>query len=59
MAAPVNLNRLRKARARAEKQARAEQNVVKYGRSKTEKTQEAARRDKSARDLDGARRQDR
>lgn len=57
MAAPVNLNRARKERARAEKKARANENAVKYGRTKPEKDLEAARRDKAARDLDGTRRE--
>lgn len=37
MGKPVNLNRYRKEKARAEKKARADQNAVKYGRSKAEK----------------------
>ena len=37
MSQPVNLNRFRKAKARAEKSARATQNAVKFGRSKAEK----------------------
>ncbi|MFK7940305.1 MAG: DUF4169 family protein [Roseovarius sp.] len=41
MAQPVNLNRFRKSKARAEKQARADENAVKFGRSKTQKQAEA------------------
>ncbi|MBL6637544.1 MAG: DUF4169 family protein [Planktomarina sp.] len=37
MSQPVNLNRFRKAKARAEKSARATQNAVKFGQSKAEK----------------------
>jgi len=37
MSQPINLNRFRKAKARAEKSARATQNAVKFGRSKAEK----------------------
>ena len=37
MSAPVNLNRFRKAKARAEKSARAVENSVKFGRSKAQK----------------------
>ena len=37
MSAPVNLNRLRKAKARAEKSTRAVENSVKFGRSKAQK----------------------
>ncbi|PRZ47187.1 DUF4169 family protein [Tritonibacter scottomollicae] len=42
MGKPVNLNRFRKQKARAEKKARADQNVVKYGRTKTEKARDKA-----------------
>ena len=38
MPRPVNLNRARKQKARAEKQARATENSVKFGISKVEKT---------------------
>ena len=37
MAEIVNLNKLRKARARAEDDSRAEANRIKYGRTKAEK----------------------
>ena len=37
MSAPVNLNRCRKAKARAEKSTRAVENSVKFGRSKAQK----------------------
>jgi len=37
MSAPVNLNRFRKAKARAEKTTRAVENSVKFGRSKAQK----------------------
>ncbi|WP_164658913.1 DUF4169 family protein [Tropicibacter sp. Alg240-R139] len=53
MAQPVNLNRFRKDKARAEKKARADQNAVKFGRPKSEKELDRARTDKAARDLDG------
>ncbi|MEQ9258086.1 MAG: DUF4169 family protein [Roseovarius sp.] len=53
---PVNLNRVRKEKARAEKRARADENAAKFGRSKAEKAREAARAEKAARDLDGHRR---
>ncbi|MCG7623345.1 DUF4169 family protein [Epibacterium sp. Ofav1-8] len=42
MAKPVNLNRFRKEKARAEKKARADQNAVKFGRSKAEKARDKA-----------------
>ena len=53
MAEPVNLNRVRKEKARAAKKARANRNAVKFGRSKAEKDLEQARTDKTTRDLDG------
>ena len=57
MSQPINLNRFRKDKARAEKRARADANAVKHGRTKAEKTAEAAREAKAKRDLDGHRRE--
>jgi len=37
MSKPVNLNRFRKEKARAEKRARADENAVKHGRTKAQK----------------------
>lgn len=54
----VNLNKFRKAKARVEKRAQADENAVKFGRSKAEKSLDQARADKVARDLDGKRRED-
>ncbi|MEP0153187.1 DUF4169 family protein [Pseudophaeobacter sp.] len=53
MGKPVNLNRYRKTQARAEDKARADQNAVKFGRSKLEKSLDEARAAKAKRDLDG------
>lgn len=53
MSKPVNLNRFRKEKARADKKARADENAVKFGRRKSEKELDQARADKAARDLDG------
>jgi hypothetical protein len=55
---PISLSRHRKARARAEKQARADANVVKFGRSKAERAADAARAAQDERRLDGHRRDD-
>ncbi len=52
MGKPVNLNRYRKEKARAEKKARADQNAVAFGRSKAEKQVVKLRKDKQNRDLD-------
>ena len=42
MSAPVNLNKVRKGRARAEKKQRADRNAIAYGRTKAEKENEKA-----------------
>ena len=47
MSEPVNLNRYRKAKTRAEKKARADENAVKFGRTKAQKSIEKARADKA------------
>ncbi len=52
MTTPVNLNRARKDKARAEKSARAAQNAVKFGRTKAQKQLEQAQKDSAARLLD-------
>lgn len=39
--APINLNKVRKARARADKRHQAEENAVKFGRSKIQRDREA------------------
>ena len=43
MPEPVNLNRYRKARARADRKAQADENAVKFGRTKAEKDLDSAR----------------
>lgn len=50
---PINLNRVRKERARAEKRANADANAVKHGRSKAERARDAADAAQAARRLDG------
>ena len=47
MAEPVNLNRYRKAKARADQKARADENVARFGRTKAEKELEKSRADKA------------
>ncbi len=49
---PINLNRARKARARAEARWRADANAVKFGRSKAERLLAAAQNEKAHRMLD-------
>ena len=53
MAEIINLRVVRKAKEKATARAQADANAVKFGRRKAEKTLEAARIEKSARDLDG------
>ena len=53
MTTPINLNKARKARARTDKRREADRNAVKFGRGKSDKALDAARREKAARDLDG------
>ncbi len=52
MGKPVNLNRYRKEKVRAEKKARADQNAVAFGRNKAEKQVVKLQKDKQNRDLD-------
>ena len=53
---PVNLNRVRKDKARAAKKARAEENSLKFGRSKAEISLDQARKSRAAQILDAHRR---
>lgn len=50
--APINLNRVRKTRARDDKKRLAEANVLKHGRSKAERDSDAARKSQSEKRLD-------
>ncbi|WP_299420533.1 DUF4169 family protein [uncultured Shimia sp.] len=49
----VNLNKFRKAKARATKQMQADENAVKFGRTKAQKKLESSQADKARQDLDG------
>ena len=53
MSAPINLNNARKARARADRKARATENVVRFGRTKAEKQAEKVATDRASMALDG------
>ena len=48
MAEIVNLNKLRKAKARAEDNSRSQANRVKYGRTKAEKENDRRAKERSA-----------
>ena len=52
MAEPINLNRVRKEKSRAETKAQADANAVKFGRTKAQRLLETAREDLAARRLD-------
>ena len=52
MSKPVNLNWVRKDKARAEAKARADQNAVTFGRTKAEKELDKARAAQAAARLD-------
>ncbi len=52
---PVNLNKARKARERVKERAQADENAVKFGRTKTEKARDQAVADLAARRLDAHR----
>jgi hypothetical protein len=58
MAEPINLNRARKAKARAADQATATANRVKFGRTRAEKIQAKIEAERLARMLDQTRRED-
>jgi hypothetical protein len=49
---PVNLNRYRKEKAKADAKTRAEANAVKHGRTKAERLLDAARTEKAKAMLD-------
>lgn len=53
MSTPVNLNRYRKQKARADKRREGDANAARHGLSKADKTLAKARVDKAKRDLDG------
>lgn len=56
MADIINLNQARKQRARAEKSAKAEENRVRFGRTKAAKAADGAERTKIDRVLDDSKR---
>ena len=56
MGKPVNLNRFKKQKARAEKTARADQNSALFGLSKAEQDLAKSREKRAGQKLDGAKR---
>ena len=53
---PVNLNRVRKQKARAKDKARADENAARFGRTKAQKALEQAQTEKARATLDQHRR---
>jgi hypothetical protein len=58
MAEIINLRAVRKQKARTEKEAAAEANRLKFGRSKAEKQKSAAEKAKADKHIDGHKRED-
>ncbi len=58
MADIVNLNQFRKQKSRLHKKTQADENAVKFGKSKAEKNAEKAERDQKAQRLDQHKRDD-
>ena len=58
MAAPINLKKARKAKARAEKRVKGDANAAKFGRTKAERQEDADRTVRTKRFLDQHRRDD-
>jgi hypothetical protein len=54
----INLNKVRKARERADREREAHENRLKYGQSKGERTLADSQQRKTQAELDGARRDD-
>ena len=57
MVEPINLNKARKAKARAAETAQAAENRVRFGRSKAEKTGSKLEAERARRALDQARKE--
>ncbi|HMB12854.1 MAG TPA: DUF4169 family protein [Roseovarius sp.] len=55
---PVNLNRVRKQKARAATKARADENSARFGRTKAQRSLEETEAEKARRILDQHRRED-
>ncbi len=58
MAEPINLNKARKAKARIDKEKRAAENRVKYGRTKAQKSADLQAKKTLTKTVDGAKRED-
>jgi hypothetical protein len=58
MAEIVNLSRMRKTKARAEDESRAQANRIKYGRTKAQKENDRRAEERNARQHQGKKRED-
>ncbi|MEM1065849.1 MAG: DUF4169 family protein [Pseudomonadota bacterium] len=58
MSTPINLRTARKAAAKRKRQAKADENAARFGRTKAQKAAETAAAARSARTLDQHRRED-
>ena len=58
MVEPINLNKFRKAKARADREQQAQENRVKYGRTKAEKARDKLQAKKQQDAVDQAKRED-
>jgi hypothetical protein len=58
MSEPINFNKARKARAKADAQAKAAENRVKFGRGKSEKLVSKLEAERARRALDQTKRED-
>lgn len=58
LADPINLNKFRKAKARADKEQRATENRIKFGRTKAEKARDKLQSEHAKRQLDQTERDD-
>ena len=50
--APINLNKVRKARKRDEEKMQADANVIRFGQTKAERVLDAARNEQASKRLD-------
>ncbi|MEP3845097.1 MAG: DUF4169 family protein [Paracoccaceae bacterium] len=53
MSTPVNLNKIRKSKARADKRVQADANAISFGRTKSEKDAAREQKLRAVRQLDG------
>ena len=57
MTTPINLNKARKHKQRAEAEKKAAENRVKFGRTKAEKAAHKSEKERASKGLDGAKRE--